>query len=132
MESHGVSLHLGTGAEAFEDTAGRVAVTLGNGEALTADLVVLVVEPTPFGFHDMRQTEQILQQMEKNYIIIANKAMNNSAIETYFHDRTKQVALTIPLDERYHKANLRGEILSQQFEEIHSGLYRVISEVMPS
>lgn len=97
-----------------------------------ADLVVLVVEPTPFGFHDMLQTEQILQQMEKNYIIVANKAMSDSAVEAYFHDRKKQVALTIPLNDRYHKANLRGEILSQQFDEIHSGLYRVISEVLPS
>jgi MinD superfamily P-loop ATPase len=92
-----------------------------------ADLVVLVVEPTPFGFHDMHQTEQILLQMKKNYIIVANKAMSESDVSSYFHDKPKQVSLTIPLDDRYHKANLQGEILSQQFDEIHSGLYRAIS-----
>lgn len=47
MESHGVSLHLGTRAEAFEDAADRVAVTLGNGESLTADLVVLAIGVRP-------------------------------------------------------------------------------------
>ncbi len=92
-----------------------------------ADLVVLVVEPTPFGFHDMRQTEQILQQMGKSYLIIANKAMGEAAVTEYFRAKPKQAALTIPLDDRYHKANLQGDILSRQFDEIHSGLYQAIS-----
>ncbi|MDX2494238.1 MAG: 4Fe-4S binding protein [Desulfuromusa sp.] len=93
-----------------------------------ADLVVLVVEPTPFGFHDMQQTEQIVQQMGKSYLIIANKAMGAADVEQFFQDRSKKVALTIPLEDRYHKANLQGEILSQQFSEIHKGLHSAISQ----
>ena len=92
-----------------------------------ADLVVLVVEPTPFGFHDMQQTEQIVQQMGKNYLIIANKAMRTADVDHYFQNRSKQAALTIALENRYHKANLQGEILSQQFSEIHAGLHQVIN-----
>ncbi len=92
-----------------------------------ADLVVLVVEPTPFGFHDMGQTEQILQRMDKNYIIVANKALDEAAVADYFRHKPKPVSLIIPLADHYHKANLQGEILSQQFDEIHSGLYRAIS-----
>jgi len=34
--------------------------------------------------------------------------------------------MTIRLDDRYHKANLQGEILSQQFDEIHSDLSRAL------
>lgn len=97
-----------------------------------ANLVVLVVEPTPFGFHDMRQTEQILQQMEKNYIVIANKAMSDSDVDSYFRDKAKPAAMTIHLDDRYHKANLRGEILSQQFDEIYAGLHQIISGELTS
>ena len=93
-----------------------------------ADLVVLAVEPSPFGFHDMQQTEQILIQMEKHYLIIANKALNERLVENFFHERTKKNSLTIALDDRYHKANLRGDILSQQFDEIYSGLQEVISQ----
>ena len=87
-----------------------------------ADLVLLVVEPTPFGFHDMQQTEQILRKMEKNYLIIANKALSPHASERFFRDRAPQPGLTIPLDDRYHRANLDGEILSRVFPEIHHGL----------
>ena len=92
-----------------------------------ADLIILVVEPTPFGFHDMQQTEQIIQQMGKNYLIIANKAMSDASVEEYFQNRSKKAILTIPLDDRYHEANLQGEILSQQFSEIYKGLYSAIS-----
>lgn len=93
-----------------------------------ADLVVLAVEPSPFGFHDMQQTEQILIQMEKQYLIIANKALSESGVENFFQERTKKNSLTIALDDRYHKANLRGDILSQQFDEIYSGLQNVINQ----
>ena len=92
-----------------------------------ADLVILVVEPTPFGFHDMQQTEQIAQKMGKNYLIIANKSMGDAGVEEFFQDKAKKASLTIALEDRYHKANLQGEILSQQFSEIHTGLHQVIS-----
>jgi MinD superfamily P-loop ATPase len=94
----------------------------------SADLVVLVVEPTPFGFHDMQQTEQIVKKMDKNYLIIVNKSMGNSDTEILFKDKAKQASLIIPLNAQYHKANLNGEILSQQFSEIYDGLKRAIGE----
>ncbi len=93
-----------------------------------ADLIVLVVEPTPFGFHDMQQTEQIVQQMGKRYLIIANKAMGTEAVESYFADKPIGVAMTIALDDRYHKANLQGKILSQEFAEISDGLRQAIGK----
>ena len=80
----------------------------------------------------MQQTEQILQQMGKNYLIIANKALCQDDVDNYFKDRAKKVAFTILLDDRYHKANLQGEILSQKFNEIYSGLHGVISPELTS
>ena len=97
-----------------------------------ADLVVLVVEPTPFGFHDMQQTEQILQQMGKKYLIIANKAMSTSSLDDYFQNKTKKAAMVIALEDRYHKANLQGEVLSQKFAEIHADIKHVISQELTS
>lgn len=93
-----------------------------------ADLVVLVVEPTPFGFHDMQQTEKILIQMNKHYLIVANKVINDEIVDSFFLNRTKKCALTIPLDERYLKANLSGDILSRRFSEIHDDLKVVIEQ----
>ena len=66
--------------------------------------------------------------MGKKYLIIANKAMGDAEVEKYFQDKAKKAVLTIPLDDRYHRANLQGEILSQQFSEIYTGLHRVIDQ----
>ncbi len=97
-----------------------------------ADLVVLVVEPSPFGFHDMQQTEQILLQMEKKYLIIANKALNDDTVAELFRERGKKPVLTIPLADRYHQANLDGDILSQRFGEIHSALQQILDQELTS
>jgi len=93
-----------------------------------ADLVVLVVEPTPFGFHDMQQTEAILNEMSKEYLIVANKVMTEKNVEDFFRDRPKKCALMIPLDERYLKVSLDGDILSRRFSEIHSALKNAIEQ----
>jgi len=47
MEEHGVSLHLGKGAENFEDVDGQIKVTLSGGESLTTDFAVLAIGVRP-------------------------------------------------------------------------------------
>ena len=47
MEGHGVRMHLGTAAAAFQNRAGRVAVELKNTEVVTADLAILSVGVRP-------------------------------------------------------------------------------------
>ena len=91
-----------------------------------ADLVVLVAEPTPFGFHDMCQTEEILKKLNKRYLIIANKANSSEATAQLFKDRTHKPQRVIPLDDRYHQANLNGQVLSQIFPEIQQQLTELI------
>jgi len=78
-----------------------------------ADLVVLVVEPTPFGIHDMLQTLDILQQMEKPLVVVANKTIDSAELEKVLADHQLAIAASIPLQSSYHKALLQGEILSR-------------------
>ena len=47
LRHYGVGLHLGAAAAAFDDAAGRVAVTLTNGLRLEADMVILAVGVRP-------------------------------------------------------------------------------------
>lgn len=47
MADHGVTLHLGTAAESFNDVDGQIQAKLSNGEVLTADLVVMAVGVRP-------------------------------------------------------------------------------------
>ncbi|HIK44821.1 MAG TPA: FAD-dependent oxidoreductase [Leptolyngbyaceae cyanobacterium M65_K2018_010] len=47
MADHGVTLHLGTAAESFEEVEGQLRADLSNGEQLVADLVVMAVGVRP-------------------------------------------------------------------------------------
>lgn len=95
-----------------------------------ADFVVLVVEPTPFGIHDMRQTEQILIQMDKPYVIIANKAMGDENVGIDESGAGKNYSLAVPLDERYLCASLEGDIISRRFNDIYTGLEMLLRQEM--
>ena len=97
-----------------------------------ADLVILIAEPTPFGMHDMAQTEQILARLNKKYLIIANKAQDNALVSRMFQARPKQPALIVYLDERYHRANLAGAILSREFPALRQQLAVTISPELNS
>ncbi len=95
-----------------------------------ADFVILVAEPTPFGLHDMQQTEQILVEMNKNYAIIANKVQNCELLDRQFAQHSKKPEIWLPLDADYHRANLAGHILSREFPEVHRSLFEFIRKVM--
>lgn len=94
-----------------------------------ADFVILVAEPTPFGLHDMLQTEQILHNMNKNYAIIANKVHSQELLHQAFSEQEKQPMFFLPLDAAYHRANLDGKILSREFPEVRHQLAHSLSQI---
>ncbi len=94
-----------------------------------ADFVILVAEPTPFGMHDMQQTEQILKDLNKNYAIIANKVQDQQFLKHAFATKNKKPVISFALDANYHQANLKGKILSQEFPEIREQLLQLLSYI---
>lgn len=92
-----------------------------------ADLVVLVIEPTPFGIHDMLQTLEILRQMDKPLVAIANKSLDDSELRAVLKEQNINLATSIPLRSDYHKALLQGEVLSQASAEIFEQLQQAVA-----
>lgn len=95
-----------------------------------ADLVILVVEPTPFGFHDMEQTEEILNTLGKQYVIVANKVLDEDFVTAFFRKRGVKCSLSLPLDEGYHRAQLEGQILSHTFPQVYNDLQEMLAREM--
>jgi len=92
-----------------------------------ADLVVLVVEPTPFGIHDMLQTLDILKNLQKKTVIIANKSQGDELLISLLAERGLKLSASIPLQMEYHKALLDGEILSQCDQQIYQLLLQAVA-----
>lgn len=92
-----------------------------------ADLVVVVVEPTPFGIHDMLQTLTILRDMGKPLVAVANKALETEELEKVLAEQGIELAATIGLKSEYHKALLRGEVLSQADAGVFQSLQQAVA-----
>ncbi len=91
-----------------------------------SELVVLVVEPTPFGIHDMLQTMQIIQSMQKPMIVIANKSQDDKSLRAVLEQRGIKISASIPLSGEFHRQLLDGQILSQGSRQVHDLLLRAI------
>lgn len=78
-----------------------------------ADQVVLVIEPTPFGIHDMLQTLVILREMQKPLVAVANKSLDDSELKAVLAKQKINLTASIGLRSEYHRVLLRGEILSR-------------------
>lgn len=93
-----------------------------------ADLAVLVIEPTPFGIHDMLQTLEILQEMNKPLVSITNKSLDDTGLLSVLAEHNLQLSASIPLSMEYHQALQRGEVLSQ----VDAKVFRQLEQaVMP-
>lgn len=54
----------------------------------TADYVVLVTEPTPFGLSDLKQSVETLKKMNKPYGVIINRAgLGNKSVQEYLEHK---------------------------------------------
>ena len=95
-----------------------------------ADLVVLVVEPTPFGLHDMLQTLEIVEGMQKPIVVIANKAQDTLPLTETLGKRGYVVAATLPLDSEYHRMLLEGNILSESSPAVFMALQQALAAEM--
>jgi MinD superfamily P-loop ATPase len=92
-----------------------------------AELIVLVVEPTPFGLHDMLQTMAIVESLQKPVIVIANKSQDDAPLQAVLDQRGYDLAASIPLHGDYHRLLLGGEILSRASEHVHAQLVKAIA-----
>lgn len=94
---------------------------------MPAELVVLVVEPTPFGIHDMLQTIEIIENLQKSMILVANKTQDDEPLRAVLARRSLNLAASIPLNEQFHRHLLEGRILSQASRTVHAALLRALS-----
>jgi MinD superfamily P-loop ATPase len=101
-----------------------------------ADFVLLVTEPTPFGFHDLRQAYQVTQILGVPAGVIINRdGMDPAGIGDFCQNHHLPLFMRIPLDQRIAAETARGRLLididpplqkqfTSLFEEIQTGMRR--------
>ena len=90
------------------------AMTVG----LDADAVLLVAEPTPFGFHDFRLAHQAFRQIGKPVAVIMNRAAmpgnaeGDGALRAYCAEQGLPLLGELPFDRAAAETYAKGRLIA--------------------
>ncbi len=83
-----------------------------------ADYVVLVTEPTPFGLNDLKLSVATLEQLDKPYGVIVNKAgLGNGEVYSWIAQKNIPLLMEIPFDREIARIYSEGRLLAKERED---------------
>ena len=86
---------------------------------IDSDVILLVTEPTPFGFHDFRLAWEAFAPLGKPMGAVVNRAgLGHEAIYRFCGEKGLPILAEIPYDRAIAEAYARGRIIA----EVSSGL----------
>lgn len=92
----------------------------------TADYVILVTEPTPFGLSDLRQSVETLRIMGKAFGVVINRSdVGNNGVKSYLEDENISLLLEIPYDREIAHLYSEGKIAT----DFELGLKKLLESV---
>ena len=95
-----------------------------------ADYVVLVTEPTPFGFHDMKLMVNLLREMDHSFGVVINKASGKyPEIFRYLQQQMIPVLGEIPFSRDYAAGYAKGSLFDQLPDEIQQAYEQLVQQV---
>jgi MinD superfamily P-loop ATPase len=96
-----------------------------------ADYVILVTEPTPFGLHDLQLTVSILQEMDKPFGVVINKAgLGNREIYQYLDAQQVSIIGELPFSRTFATEYAKGDIINSIPQEIEDQLQVIASHII--
>jgi len=97
----------------------------------SADYVILVTEPTPFGLSDLRQSVETLKGMDKPCGVIINRAgLGNNQVQQYLKDEGIPLLTEIPFDKKIAEYYSKGEIVCTKMPKIAEQLLEVVNQII--
>lgn len=95
-----------------------------------ADVIVLVSEPTPFGFHDLKLAREAFTPLEKPMGLVINRAgLGNDALHNYCKETDLPILLEIPFDRKIAVAYSEGKIISESSSEMNLAFRRLMESI---
>lgn len=85
----------------------------------SADLVILVTEPTPFGLHDLKLAVETVRQLGKEFVVVLNRhGIGDDQVERYCDTQNILLAARIPNKRRIAETYAKGELLYRDIPEV--------------
>ena len=84
-----------------------------------ADAILLVSEPTPFGFHDLKLAREAFTPLGVPMAVVVNRAgIGDDSLHTYCRTTGLPILMEIPFDRRVADAYSRGRVVSEAIPEL--------------
>lgn len=95
-----------------------------------ADLVILITEPTPFGFHDLKLAIDTMDELGKKYAVVINKyGIGNDDVLHYCQDKEIPVIGKIPHLMEAAKLYAKGKVMVDTLPEIRNQMEKIYSGI---
>ena len=96
----------------------------------TANYVILVTEPTPFGLHDLKITVELLNEIHKPFGVIVNKAgLGNDAIYRFLEESDITLLGKIPFSKAYAGNYSQGNLFENIPEEVEKAYQSIVRKL---
>ncbi|MBN2473098.1 MAG: ATP-binding protein [Pirellulales bacterium] len=95
-----------------------------------ADFVILVTEPTPFGFHDLKLAVEMVRILHLPFGVVINRAgLDGADVRSYCTAQRIPVLAEIPDDRRLAEAYSRGQMAAVALPEYEAAFTRLWKSV---
>ena len=95
-----------------------------------SDFVILVTEPTPFGFHDLKIAVDVLEQLKIPFGVIVNRAdLGNKDVYEFCKDKNIPILLEIPFDRKIAELYSIGIPFVTVMEEWKAKFQRLFEDI---
>lgn len=98
----------------------------------SADFVILVTEPTPFGLSDLKQSVDTLKSMGKSYGVVVNRAgLGDNEVYDYLQRENIPLLMNIPFDRTIARSYSEGKLLTDvdtSWQLQFNQMYNLITE----
>jgi MinD superfamily P-loop ATPase len=93
-----------------------------------ADFVILITEPTPFGYNDLVLAIETMQELKKKFGVVINRyGIGNNDIEKYCEKHKIPILAKIPNKREIAELYAKGELLWDKIPEVKEELNKIVS-----
>jgi MinD superfamily P-loop ATPase len=117
------------GGDAIIDAPPGVSCPAVNA-VIDSDVIVLVTEPTPFGFYDFKLAWEAFTPLNKPMGVVVNRAgLGDDAVYRFCKDKGAPVLAELPYDRAIAEAYARGRIIAEESPRLKGVFVSLLSEI---
>jgi len=98
--------------------------------ASKADYIVLVTEPTPFGLSDLKQSVYTLQNMDKPFGVIINRAgLGNRDVYKWLEEENIDLIMELPFNVNIAKIYSEGKLITDELPDYKTEFFDLTNKI---